>query len=346
VVGKRRREKFWTKFCRSIDPSSMERLAFATPQFVHRYVRPRPRHRAGRLAEARNADVDRAVAAAKAGFPVWRDVAPLERARILKEVARLLRANARDLATIDVANCGNPVTEMIADANIVAAQLEFFAGLVTEIKGASIPMGPHAVNFSMRQPLGLIARIIAFNHPFMFCTGKIAAPVAAGNSVIMKSPAESSRASRHGQATDDDRLAGGYYLEHTIFADVTPSMRIARQEIFGPDLGVRRWDDEAVMTEQVNALEYGLTCSIWRARNQQGAPHRDARRGWLRRDQRGREAFSRRRFRRRQEYGHRPRGMSGRTDHLYRGEEHPHRPERTTRTMTAACRDHPSESPS
>ncbi len=54
---------------------------------------------------------------------------------------------------IDSADCGNPVTEMISDANIAAAQIEFFAGLVTEMKGASIPMGPDAVNFSVREPL-------------------------------------------------------------------------------------------------------------------------------------------------------------------------------------------------
>ena len=382
----------------------------------------------GRVAEAKKADVDRAIAAARAGFLVWRDVVPLERARILKEVARLLRANARDLAMLDAANCGNPVTEMIGDANVAAAQLDFFAGLVTEMKGASIPMGPDAVNFSVRQPLGVVARIIAFNHPFMFCAGKMAAPLAAGNSVIMKPPAQAplsslrlaelvhglfpdgvfnilpggveagaalashegvakvtligsvaagravmraasdtikpvllelggknaliafgdsdpaavaraivggmnftwcgqscgstSRAFLHadihdevlehvrvavakfkpgiptdpattmgalvskvhhervldfirsaeeegarlvtgGKVPDEAALAGGYYIEPTIFADVTPSMRIAREEVFGPVLAVRRWEDESEMIEEVNCLEYGLTCSIW-----------------------------------------------------------------------------------
>jgi len=144
----------------------------------------------GRVAHARASDVDKAVAAARVGFEVWRDVAPLERARILNEIAAILRANARELATIDSANCGNPVKEMLGDANIAAAQMEFFAGLVTEMKGASIPMGPNAVNFSIRQPLGVVARILAYNHPFMFCGGKMAAPLAAGNSVIIKPPTQ------------------------------------------------------------------------------------------------------------------------------------------------------------
>ena len=48
-----------------------------------------------------------------------------------------------------------------------------------------------------------------------------------------------------------------------MFADVKPSMRIAREEIFGPVLGVFKWSDEATMLEQVNSVEYGLTASIW-----------------------------------------------------------------------------------
>ncbi len=71
---------------------------------------------------------------------------------------------------------------------IAAAQMEFFAGFVTEMKGASIPMGPDVVNFSVREPLGVVGRIIPFNHPFMFCAGKSAAPLAAGNTVVVKPP--------------------------------------------------------------------------------------------------------------------------------------------------------------
>ena len=77
---------------------------------------------------------------------------------------------------------------MSSDAHAAARFFEFFAGLVTEMKGASIPMGPNAVNFSVREPLGIVARIVAFNHPFMFSAGKMAAPLASGNAVIVKPP--------------------------------------------------------------------------------------------------------------------------------------------------------------
>jgi len=96
----------------------------------------------GPVADCGAADIDAAVNAAKAAFPAWRDTPPLERARMLKRIANVLREHAEELAMIDAADCGNPYTEMVRDATIAAAQIEFYAGLVTEMKGSSIPMGP------------------------------------------------------------------------------------------------------------------------------------------------------------------------------------------------------------
>ncbi len=380
------------------------------------------------VADAGADDVDAAVAAAQAGYLEWRDVAPLERARVLREIARLLRMHGDELAMIDAANCGNPYTEMRGDATIAAAQMEFFAGLVTEMKGDTIPMGIDRVNTTFREPMGVVARILAFNHPFMFCGGKMAAPLAAGNAVIIKPPvqaplsalrladlvdglmpagvfsvlpggteagaalashknvakvtligsvgagqavmrsasttvkpvllelggknafiaypdsdaakvadaivagmnfgwcgqscgstsraflhddlydavvdrlanavaryrpglptdpattmgalvsrehfdrvmsyidsgkAEGARVVAGGHSVIDGDLANGNFIAPTIFADVTPDMRIAREEIFGPVLAVRRWSDEADMLAEVNGLDVGLTCAIW-----------------------------------------------------------------------------------
>jgi len=72
----------------------------------------------------------------------------------------------------------------------------------------------------------------------------------------------------------DPVLAGGFYVEPTVFADVTPEMRIAREEIFGPVLAVFRWHDEAAMLAEVNRTDYGLTCAIWT--NDLGTAHRTA----------------------------------------------------------------------
>src|SRR2546421_1975139 len=142
----------------------------------------------GKVVDGTAADAEAAMAAAKAAFREWRRVPPLERAKMLRAIADVLRKNGEELAMIDAADCGNPYAEMVRDAQMGAAQLDFYAGLVTEMKGASIPMGPDAVNFSVREPFGVIGRIIPFNHPFMFVAGKSAAPLAAGNTIVVKPP--------------------------------------------------------------------------------------------------------------------------------------------------------------
>src|SRR5438270_3063530 len=142
----------------------------------------------GKVVDGSPADAEAAIAAAKAAFRDWRRVPPLERAKMLRAIAEVLRRNGDELAMIDAADCGNPFTEMTRDAAAGAAQLDFYAGLVTEMKGASIPMGPDVVNFSVREPFGVVGRIIPFNHPFMFAAGKSGAPLAAGNTVVLKPP--------------------------------------------------------------------------------------------------------------------------------------------------------------
>jgi betaine-aldehyde dehydrogenase len=99
-----------------------------------------------------------------------------------------LRAHADELAWLDAVNGGNPVAEMGRDVAAAAAQLEYFAGLATEVKGETIPMGPDSVNMTVREPYGVCARIVAYNHPLMFTAAKMGPPLVAGNTVIMKPP--------------------------------------------------------------------------------------------------------------------------------------------------------------
>lgn len=374
-------------------------------------------------------DVDSAVRAARDAFPGWAATPPLERARRLREAAGRIRAHAADLALLDAADCGNPVKAMLFDAEIAATQLEFFAGLVLEIKGETIPTGNGSLNYTRREPLGVVARIFPFNHPFMFAAGKIAAPLAAGNSVVIKPPEQAplstlrlmelledlfppgvmncvvggrdvgaalvshpqvaavgligsisagkavlhsaadgmkrtllelggknamvvypdadleravdgavrgmnftwcgqscgstSRlflhesvhdrfvdqmvallAQRHrpglathmdttmgalinrtqyersldfiasarnegaclatgGRHPEEAALSRGFFIEPTVFTSVTPAMRLAREEVFGPVLAVLRWRQEDELYDAVNGTEFGLTASIW-----------------------------------------------------------------------------------
>ena len=72
--------------------------------------------------------MDAAVAAARKGFLEWRDVAPLKRACILREIAAIIRRHGDELALIDSLNCGNPYSEMKGDATVAAAQMDSSPG--------------------------------------------------------------------------------------------------------------------------------------------------------------------------------------------------------------------------
>ncbi len=133
-------------------------------------------------------DVDMAVQAARQAFPAWAATPPLIRGRLLRRAADIVREHALELALIDAADCGNPVKAMQMDAELAATQLEYFAGLVLEAKGETLPTGGAALNYTLREPLGVVARIYPFNHPFMFAAGKMAAPLAAGNTLVLKPP--------------------------------------------------------------------------------------------------------------------------------------------------------------
>ena len=383
----------------------------------------------GTTVDASADDVDLAVKAAREAFHAWRDTPAQDRAKAVRKAAAILLANADELAWLEALDTGNPFQAMRFDVEISAAYMEYFAGLVTEIKGDTIPIGPGTLNYTLREPLGVVGRIGAFNHPLLFTAGKCGAPLVTGNTLVVKpadqtplsslriaelwhgvfppgvfnvvtggrdagialvahhlvakigfigsvpagravmngasatlkaltlelggknaliacadaTPEEigegvvrgmnfryvtgqscnsTSRVFLHdaiydkalpeivkkvsqikvglpteretemscltsqaqfdktmsyiklgveggarlaygGKRPADPKLAKGFFVEPTVFADVTDDMRIAREEIFGPVVSILRWSDENDMLARVNALDVGLTCSIW-----------------------------------------------------------------------------------
>ena len=131
-------------------------------------------------------DVDDAVAAARDAFPEWARMDPGARGRALDALADLIDDHAEELAFLDVLDNGSPIREMRNDAFAASAQLRYYAGLVLQLRGHTVPTGQGRLNYSIRQPWGLVGRIIPFNHPLMFAASKIAAPLAAGNAVLIK----------------------------------------------------------------------------------------------------------------------------------------------------------------
>lgn len=141
-----------------------------------------------KISQAGASDVEAAIEVAHTAFSEWKLTAPPQRAALLRKAATVLREHATELALLDAYNTGNPVAEMLADANVAAAFFDFFAGLIPMLKGETIPQAGDTFHYTTREPLGVVARIVAFNHPIMFAAGKMAAPLAAGNTVIIKPP--------------------------------------------------------------------------------------------------------------------------------------------------------------
>jgi len=132
------------------------------------------------------ADVDDAVTAAAEAAPAWAAMPAAERGELLYEFARQIEENADELAGLDVRDNGSPIREMAKDAATAAAQVRFFAGQALMLRGETIPTTAGRVNYTLRQPWGVVGRIIPFNHPFMFAATKVAAPLVAGNTVVLK----------------------------------------------------------------------------------------------------------------------------------------------------------------
>lgn len=384
----------------------------------------------GRVPAGSGADIDRAVQAGERAFPQWAELDHAERGRMVRELAARLRERVDEITEMEVLDTGNTIRKMRTDVEGACQTLDYFAGLGAELKGETVPATPGNWHLSVREPYGVIGRIVAFNHPIKFTASRMAAPLMAGNAVIMKPPeqaplsstvlaeicaeifppgivnivtglggtvgdalvrhpqvrrlaligsaptgmaiqraaaesgvknvtlelggknplimfpdADLSRAipaavggmnfghqgqscgsttrlflhdSIHDQVLDkivgtvqglrvgdpmsedsdmgamvsqaqldktlhyiqagqDDGarlVAGGsqpegpefergYWVRPTVFADVTPEMRIFKEEIFGPVLSVIRWSDPEEVIRMANAVEYGLTASIW-----------------------------------------------------------------------------------
>ncbi|MEU9886493.1 aldehyde dehydrogenase family protein [Sphaerisporangium sp. NPDC051011] len=138
------------------------------------------------LADA--AEIDRAVERARAAFPAWRDVAPGDRARLLRRFADLVDAHGEELARLELANSGHPIGNARWEAGNVRDVLHFYAGAPERNHGKQIPV-PGGVDITFAEPLGVVGVIVPWNFPMVIMTWGVAPALAAGNTVIVK-PAE------------------------------------------------------------------------------------------------------------------------------------------------------------
>jgi acyl-CoA reductase-like NAD-dependent aldehyde dehydrogenase len=384
----------------------------------------------GKVPKANTADVDRAVSAAEQAQPAWGALSIEQRGKALLKFCDVVMAHADRLARVEVADTGILMPGIQKDIVAAVELIKFYVGLGYEQKGQTIPATAENIHFTLREPYGVVGRILSFNHPINYSVRSIAAPLVAGNAVILKpssqcplssavlaeivhdalppgliniisgtggeagealvrhprvkrlafvgsvqtgmalqrsaaegavkhvtlelggknpfivfpdvsidkvsaaavsgmnfnwqgqSCASTSRLFVHesiydavvekvaarvaairvgdpfdsasqmgpivskvqyakvlnyidaGLAEGARLVAGGrrppgaafirgYWVEPTVFADVTMDMRIAREEIFGPVLSILRWKEIDEVVAQANALEYGLTAAVW-----------------------------------------------------------------------------------
>ena len=164
-------------------------MASGTASKLIESINPSTEERITTFPDTSPAELDKAVATARMAAREWARTPWQQRAGALRAMAAVIGSAEEELARLDALDSGNPIRAMRRDVRNAVGQLEYFAGLASETKGEVLPGGPSRLTYTQREPYGVVARIIPFNHPIQFAAAKAAAPLAAGNAVIVK-PAE------------------------------------------------------------------------------------------------------------------------------------------------------------
>ncbi|MDQ6855699.1 MAG: aldehyde dehydrogenase family protein, partial [Candidatus Dormibacteraeota bacterium] len=140
------------------------------------------------IEQAGGEDADRAVAAARAAFPLWRSVAPGDRARMLRRLAQAIEEHGEELARIETRNVGKPISDSRGEVAMVAEVFHFYAGAIDKHHGQTIPVAG-GVDMTFHEPLGVVGLIVPWNFPLNITSWKLGPSLACGNTVVLK-PAE------------------------------------------------------------------------------------------------------------------------------------------------------------
>jgi 2-formylbenzoate dehydrogenase len=133
------------------------------------------------------ADVDQVIRAAAEAQRSWALLPARTRGAKVREFAAALREHATELATLDAIDAGFTLPVMLADVAAAATLLEIMADHALALGGGTYPLSGN-LHYSLNQPYGVVGRIVPFNHPLFFAAGKVAAPLVAGNAVVLKAP--------------------------------------------------------------------------------------------------------------------------------------------------------------
>ena len=142
----------------------------------------------GQLPNSSKADVENAYIAAKSAFPIWSQTTLEERSRILIKISELLEANLDRFAEAESKDNGKPISLAKAvDIPRAASNFRFFGNAITQFASESHEsVGQNAMNYTLRQPIGVVGCISPWNLPLYLFTWKIAPAIATGNCVVAK----------------------------------------------------------------------------------------------------------------------------------------------------------------
>jgi aldehyde dehydrogenase (NAD+) len=144
------------------------------------------------VAEADKADVDLAVKAARKAFEEgpWSKLSATDRGRILSKLADLIMEHRDELAELETMDNGKPISDSRnIDIPLVADCIEYYAGWANKVHGETIPVPGPFLNYTLREPIGVVGLIVAWNFPMLLASWKLGPALATGNTVVLK-PAE------------------------------------------------------------------------------------------------------------------------------------------------------------
>lgn len=210
-------------------------------------------------------DAEAAIQAAHAAFVgPWRQVSPSDRGLLLHELARLMRAHAEELAELEVRDTGKLKAEMLGNMKYLPRWYEYYGGLADKIEGTVTPIDkPGMFHYTTYEPLGVVTCIVPWNSPMLLSTMKVAAALAAGNTVVVK-PSEFASTSLVGFARLFDKagfppgvfnVVTGYGTE--VGQALTTHPLVKRIAFTGGDVGGRAVAQSAAAGFKRISLELG-----------------------------------------------------------------------------------------
>ncbi|HEY3961591.1 MAG TPA: aldehyde dehydrogenase family protein [Gaiellaceae bacterium] len=141
----------------------------------------------GSVAMAGEADIDRAVDAARAALDgAWGKTPGTERSRLLHALADALIANRTEVAELESRNVGKAISSVKAELHGAAEQFRFYATAIGSIAGRSNPIGSSLLFYSQKEPVGVCGQIVPWNYPLLMTTWKLAPALAAGCAIVLK----------------------------------------------------------------------------------------------------------------------------------------------------------------